>query len=74
MDIITAHIEVSDDTSMDTVESKVRSILGKGLKNVDCDYSVDKAKSFYGRRDPYKTTQIDKILEAPEFYSYLSGD
>lgn len=32
------------------------------------------AYTFKGRRDPYKVTQIDKMLNASDFYAYLSGD
>ena len=32
------------------------------------------AYTFKGRRDPYKVEQIGKIMNASEFYAYLSGD
>ena len=31
-------------------------------------------KMVEGTRDPYKVTQIDKMLDASDFYAYLSGD
>ena len=31
-------------------------------------------KQITGLRDPYKVEQIDKILNASDFYAYLSGD
>lgn len=31
-------------------------------------------KDFKGQRDPYKVEQIDKILNASDFFAYLNGD
>ena len=31
-------------------------------------------KQVTGFRDPYKVEQIDKMLNASDFYAYLSGD
>ena len=62
-----ASITTYYDDQKDVVEWSIGTV-----REVNKDEPV--AYTFKGRRDPYKVEQIGKIMNASEFYAYLSGD
>ena len=62
-----ASITIYYDDQKDVVEWSIGTVREVNKDEPD-------AYTFKGRRDPYKVAQIDKIMNASEFYAYLSGD
>ncbi len=68
--------ELLDDCqeAKDTLLDIAKALKDGNTKPIDASLMGVRISEITGQRDPYKVTQIDKMLNASDFYAYLSGD
>jgi len=68
--------ELIDDCqeAKDTLLDIAKALKDGNAKSIDASLRGVGISETTGYRDPYKVTQIDKMLNASDFYAYLSGD
>lgn len=68
--------ELIDDCqeAKNTLLNIAKALKDGNTKSIDTSLRGVGISEITGQRDPYKVTQIDKILNASDFYAYLSGD
>lgn len=68
--------ELLDDCqeAKDTLLDIAKALKDGNAKSIDASLRGVGISEITGQRDPYKVTQIDKMLNASDFYAYLSGD
>ena len=68
--------ELIDDCqeAKNTLLDIAKALKDGNAKSIDASLRGVGISEITGQRDPYKVTQIDKMLNASDFYAYLSGD
>lgn len=68
--------ELIDDCqeAKNTLLDIAKALKDGNAKSIDASLRGVGISEITGQRDPYKVTQIDKILNASDLYAYLNGD
>ncbi len=68
--------ELIDDCqeAKNTLLDIAKALKDGNAKSIDTSLEGVGVSEITGQRDPYKVAQIDKILNASDFYAYLTGD